>query len=108
MSSARIIEMPKPRRSRQTPLWSTWSNPVETEKDYDKWRQQHKDYLMMQVRTQVEKIGNGLQEAPVNLLAARSGLSSATVSKYVRKIDMGKRGPLATTLVALLKMREGE
>lgn len=105
-ATAKVI--PMPRRSRQTPEWSTWSDPRETEKDYDKWRKLHKDGLLMKVKAQLEKASVGTSEAPIALMAARAGLCSSTVSKYVRKLDTGKRGPLATTLLALLSMKDDE
>lgn len=97
---------PRPRRSRQTPEWSTWSDPRETEKNYDKWRQQHKSYLLLQVRAEIEKASIGTGEAPLALMAARSGLSTSTIRRYLRKFDLRKRGPLATTLLALLAMKD--
>lgn len=96
------------RRSRQTPEWSTWSDPRETEKDYDKWRTQHKQYLLMQVKAQVEKASVGTDKAPLALLAARSGLSTTTVRNYLRQLNMRKRGPLATTMLALLAMKDDQ
>lgn len=96
------------RRSKQTPEWSTWSDPRETEKNYEKWRKQHKSYLLLRVKAEVEKASVGTDEAPLALMAARSGLSTSTIRQYLRKLDLRKRGPLATTLFALLSLKDND
>lgn len=100
--------MSRPKLSRQTPAWSTWDDPRETETNYDKWRQQHRSFMLMKVKAEVEKASVGMDKAPLTLMAARSGLSTSTVRQYLRKLDLRKRGPLATTLFALLAMKDGE
>jgi hypothetical protein len=94
----------KPRRSR-TPAWQSWSDPRETEKDYGKWKQQHRGYLLLKARAQIEQASIGTADAPIALMAARTGLSPSTVRKYLRKTDIGRRGPLLTTALALLALK---
>lgn len=76
-------------------------NHRETEKDYDQWRKDH----MEEIRSWAKETMNRLADLPpsnasVALIAAHTGLSEGTVRRYVRKRDMGSRGPLLSTALA--------
>src|SRR5262245_60110357 len=89
--------------------WQRWRDPREAEKDFERWTQAHRDLNLLRASEEIQRLAKDVPEgAPVVLIAARTGLSQATVSKYLRKRDMGKRGPLLTTFIALRNMAKDD
>jgi len=65
--------------------------------------------MHLQATSQMRDVVNSIPEgAPIALLAARSGLCQATVSRYVRKHNMGRKGPYLSTYLALKAAGTGE
>lgn len=75
----------------------------ETEKDFDKWRADHmaevRKWAVDYMSTAVTPFSR--TQASMAAIAAHTGLSHATVTRYVKHRDMGKRGPMLYTVLAL-------
>jgi hypothetical protein len=73
-----------------------------TEKDYAAWRKEHMEEVRGWARATMLRLSAlPPSDASVALIAAHTGLSEGTVRRYVRKKDMGSRGPLLSTALAL-------
>lgn len=82
--------------------WLRSHDPREREKDYEEWRNKHRDFLRQRARAHLNAIaGAGPLKTESTLIASVTGLSTSTVTRYLVKKDMGKRGPLLTTYLAL-------
>lgn len=91
--------------SMRTLQWLEQHDRRHTEKDYQRWREQHQEVLRNQAIAQIASLGTGISsDASAMLIASVTGLSASTVTRYVKKRDFGKRGPLYTTVLALRTM----